>query len=169
VTGLAAFSLTGSRIVVTGAESGLGLAIATACVDAGADVIGADVAVDMNVDAGDGPPTPGSFRRMHVDLCNRESVAGLVERAVDTLGGVDACVNCAGIGGRAPAVAYPDEQWDRVIATNLTGSFAMARAVGVRTCWRRDQGPSSTSHPSAASWGTPAASGTRPARARSCR
>jgi NAD(P)-dependent dehydrogenase (short-subunit alcohol dehydrogenase family) len=67
---------------------------------------------------------------MHVDLCDRESVAGLVDRAVAALGGIDACVNCAGIGGRAPAVSYPDEQWDRVIATNLTGSFAMARGVG---------------------------------------
>lgn len=125
MTGLPAFSLTGLRIVVTGAESGLGLAIATAFVEAGAEVIGAD----LSVDSGD-TSTARPFRRMHLDLCDRASVTDLVDRAVDALGGIDACVNCAGIGGRSPAAAYPDEVWDRVIATNLTGSFAMARAVG---------------------------------------
>jgi NAD(P)-dependent dehydrogenase (short-subunit alcohol dehydrogenase family) len=39
-------------------------------------------------------------------------------------------VNCAGIGGRWPAADYPDDLWDRVLATNLTGSFAVARLVG---------------------------------------
>ncbi len=126
MNGLSAFSLTGSRVVVTGAESGLGLAIATACAEAGADVIGADIGVAPV----DESSTAGPFRRMHVDLCDRESIAALVDRAVAALGGIDVCVNCAGIGGRSPAVSYPDEQWDRVIATNLTGSFAMARAVG---------------------------------------
>ena len=46
------------------------------------------------------------------------------------LGGLDVCVNCAGIGGRSPAVDYPDDLWDRVLATNLTGSFTVAKLVG---------------------------------------
>ena len=48
----------------------------------------------------------------------------------DVLGGIDTCVNCAGIGGRSPAVDYPDDLWDRVLATNLTGSFTVAKLVG---------------------------------------
>ena len=46
------------------------------------------------------------------------------------LGGVDVCVNCAGIGGRSPAVDYPDDLWDRLLATNLTGSFTVTKLIG---------------------------------------
>ena len=68
--------------------------------------------------------------RLRFDLCDRDDIARVVERAVDVLGGVDACVNCAGIGGRSPAVDYPDDLWDRLLATNLTGSFTVAKLVG---------------------------------------
>lgn len=126
VTTLSAFSLSGLRAIVTGAESGLGLAIATAFADVGAHVVGADIGVT----ASEASSPQASFRRLYVDLCDRESIVEVVDATVRELGGIDVCVNCAGIGGRAPAVSYPDEQWDRVIATNLTGSFAMAKHVG---------------------------------------
>lgn len=123
----AAFSLAGRTALVTGAESGLGRAIATAFVDAGARVAGADLGVPPDES---GSVSPGGVTRLHVDVADRDGVAGCVVAAIEALGGIDVCVNCAGVGGRAPATDYPDELWDRVMAINLTGSFAMARSVG---------------------------------------
>lgn len=123
----AAFSLAGRRAFVTGSESGLGSAIAAAFVAAGADVVGADISVD-----GDkaGSRSAKGHTRLWVDVSDRDSVAATVDAAIELLGGIDICVNCAGIGGRSPAVTYPDELWDRVMSTNLTGSFTVAKLVG---------------------------------------
>lgn len=125
---LAALGLVGKRAIVTGSESGLGRAIAAAFVSAGANVVGADITVERgsNVAASE-----AGHHRVHLDLQNRESVRETVAKSVDLLGGLDICVNCAGIGGRSPADSYPDDLWDRVIATNLTGTFAMCREVAI--------------------------------------
>lgn len=122
-----AFSLDGRRALVTGAESGLGSAIAAAFIAAGADVVGADIAVD---DDEAGSRSPEGHTRLRMDVSDRADVAATVSAAIEVLGGIDICVNCAGIGGRSPAVEYPDDLWDRVMATNLTGSFAVAKVVG---------------------------------------
>ena len=124
---LEAFSLDGRRAFVTGSESGLGRAIAAAFVEAGADVVGADISVDPDES---GSRSPEGHVRLRLDLCDRDDIARVVDRALGVLGGIDTCVNCAGIGGRSPAVDYPDDLWDRVLATNLTGSFTVAKLVG---------------------------------------
>lgn len=127
MTALPSFSLAGRRAIVTGSESGLGSAIAAAFVAAGADVVGADISVEA---AEDGMRADAGHVQLRLDLCDRDDIAVVVERAVEELGGVDVCVNCAGIGGRSSAISYADDLWDRVLATNLTGSFAMAKLVG---------------------------------------
>jgi NAD(P)-dependent dehydrogenase (short-subunit alcohol dehydrogenase family) len=121
------FSLGGRRALVTGSESGLGAAIAEAFVDAGAAVVGADIAVGTE---DSGTQSPGGHTRLRMDVADTAAAASAVDEAIDRLGGIDVCVNCAGIGGRSPAVDYPDELWERVLTTNLTGSFAVARRVG---------------------------------------
>ena len=123
-----AFGLKGKRAIVTGSESGLGRAIAAHFVSAGAEVVGADIAIDKVKPVA---TSEAGHHLVHLDLSDRESVRQAVAVAVDLLGGLDVCVNCAGIGGRSPADSYPDELWDRVIATNLTGTFAMCREVAV--------------------------------------
>lgn len=122
-----AFSLEGRRALITGSESGLGSAISSAFVAAGAAVVGADIAC-AEVDAG--TRSPNGHRRLRMDVSDRASVAATVDNAVEMLGGLDVCVNCAGIGGRSPAVDYPDDLWDQVLATNLTGSFTVSKLVG---------------------------------------
>ena len=122
----APFSLAGRRALITGSESGLGRAIAAGFVEAGAEVVGADISVPL-LEAGS---SVDGVHRLRLDLCDRADVATTVERAVSVLGTIDVCVNCAGIGGRSSATDYPDELWDRVLATNLTGSFTVARLVG---------------------------------------
>ena len=130
----AAFSLDGRRAFVTGSESGLGSAIAAALVAAGADVVGADIVVDVDEA---GSRSPEGHTRLRMDVSDRDDVAAAVGAATEMLGGIDICVNCAGIGGRSPAVEYPDELWDRVMATNLTGSFTVAKLVGEHMVARR--------------------------------
>lgn len=125
---LGAYGLVGKRVIVTGSESGLGRAIAAAFVATGANVVGADISIEMGSNI---VPNEARYRRVHLDLQNRESVRRTVAKSVDLLGGLDICVNCAGIGGRSPADSYPDDLWDRVIATNLTGTFAMCREVAI--------------------------------------
>lgn len=126
MTGL--FSLEGRVAVVTGAASGLGQAIAVGLVAAGArvgcldrdDAPNRDTAASM----GDGAVAYA------VDVTDREAVETAVDGVCAELGSLDVAVNCAGIGGRSPAVDYPDELWDRVLAVNLTGTFNVCRAVG---------------------------------------
>lgn len=125
---LGTFGLVGKRAIVTGSESGLGRAIAAAFVSAGANVVGADITVERGSNVA---TSEAGHHRVHLDLQNRESVRETVAKSVDLLGGLDICVNCAGIGGRSPADSYPDDLWDRVIATNLTGTFAMCREVAI--------------------------------------
>lgn len=125
---LGAFGLVGRRVIVTGSESGLGRAIASAFVAAGANVVGADISIERGSNMA---PNETGHHRVHLDLQNRESVREAVAKSVDLLGGLEICVNCAGIGGRSPADSYPDDLWDRVIATNLTGTFAMCREVAI--------------------------------------
>jgi len=123
---LAAFTLQGRRAVVTGSESGLGRAIAAAFVASGATVIGADIAIAPTAA---GVMGDAGHYLLPLDLHDRAAIAAAVARSVDLLGGIDVCVNCAGIGGRSPATEYPDDLWDRVMATNVAGTFTMARSV----------------------------------------
>lgn len=123
---LSACSLHGKRAVITGSESGLGRAIAAAFVASGASVVGADISIEPSVAGSVGA---AGHHLLPLDLRDRAATAAVVTRAAELLGGIDVCVNCAGIGGRSPATDYPDDLWDRVMATNVTGTFTMARCV----------------------------------------
>jgi gluconate 5-dehydrogenase len=131
--------LSGVRVVVTGATSGLGAAMADGLLEAGASVAFAsrptprlDEAVAKRRDRGlAAEPLP-------IDVRDPESVHAAAERAVEILGGVDVVVNNAGIGMRTVNPRFFDqpmsffevspEGFADVVATNLTGYFLVARA-----------------------------------------
>jgi len=121
------FSLQGQRALVTGSESGLGSSIVTAFLASGATVVGADINVSVEES---GALSPQGYTRVHLDLADRHSIKLAVETTLRLLGGVDVCINCAGIGGRSPATEYSDDLWDRVLMTNLTGSFTVSKLIG---------------------------------------
>jgi len=123
------FSLSGMSAIVTGSASGLGREIAQSFIEDGAFVIAADRAYAAP-HSQDGSLDPEYSRLVYLDICDEHSVNNAVTEAIEICGVIDICVNCAGIGGRAPAVDYPDETWERVINTNLTGMFRMCRAIG---------------------------------------
>jgi NAD(P)-dependent dehydrogenase (short-subunit alcohol dehydrogenase family) len=122
--------LDGRTYIVTGAASGIGRATASRLLEEGARVVGADIApaVDSPVGVGaDG--SAGRWAFTHVDVTDDGSVADLVRAAVDFSGGVDGLVNAAGVASGGPVHMLPTEEWDRVIAVNLTGTYLTAKHV----------------------------------------
>lgn len=126
------FRLDGKLALVTGCRRGIGLAIAEALAQAGADIIG----VSRTLEGGDseaGRRVRACGRRFHgfrCDLADRGEVKALLERISQELPPVDILVNNAGMILRAPAAEHPDDHWDRVLATNLTAPWILARGIG---------------------------------------
>jgi 2-deoxy-D-gluconate 3-dehydrogenase len=127
------FDLTGKVAAVTGCRRGIGLAIAGGLAAAGADIIGVSAALE---DSGSAVARQverhgRTFRGYRVDLADRAAVQGLADR-LEADGPVDILVNNAGTIRRAPAVEYPDADWDHVLEVDLTAQFRLARDVGRR-------------------------------------
>jgi NAD(P)-dependent dehydrogenase (short-subunit alcohol dehydrogenase family) len=124
------FSLAGRVALVTGAGRGIGRAIAVALGAAGAAVACAARSRDQ-VDSAAAEITAagGRARALRVDVTRPEQIAAGVEEAAAALGPVDVLVNNAGITLDKKTVEVTDEDWDAVLATNLTAMFRCARAV----------------------------------------
>ncbi|WP_349897522.1 SDR family oxidoreductase [Parafrigoribacterium soli] len=123
------FDLSGTTAVVTGARRGIGMAMAIALAEAGADIIGVSATLPAAGSAV-GAAVEGlgrSFTARAVDFSNREAVVALGDELRDMA--VDILVNNAGTIERTPAVEHPLEMWDRVLEVNLTSQFILTQAV----------------------------------------
>jgi 3-oxoacyl-[acyl-carrier protein] reductase len=131
------FDLTGKTALVTGASSGLGLAIARTLHQAGATVgLSGTRREALETLAGE------LKERAHILPCNlsdRADTDKLVPAAEVALGGVDILVNNAGITRDMLFMRMKDEDWDAVLAVNLTAAFRLSRAV-VRGMMRKRYG-----------------------------
>jgi len=130
--------LAGQKALVTGANSGIGRAIALALAEAGADVLinwFADEAAteDVTKQIGAQGVRGLSYR---ADVSREAEVAAMFSFAKKELGTVDIVVNNAGMQQDAPFDEMTLEQWERVLAVNLTGQFLCAREA-VREFKRR--------------------------------
>lgn len=122
--------LDGKNAAVTGASKGIGLAIAKALLGAGANV--AICARDpRNLDRALSELRSGTGSRKvagrTADIANKEDVAEFFQFVNRELGSLDILVNNAGIGIFRPTAELSLEEWDRVIGTNLSGSFYCSR------------------------------------------
>ena len=127
----AGFDLTGRVVVVTGGGGGLGSAMARGIAGAGgavavadSDLAGAErVAAELVV---------GGARAVAVgvDVTDRASVATMVETVTGRLGAIDGLVNSHGVTRRGAAADYKLEDWEWILAVNLTGTFLSCQAVG---------------------------------------
>lgn len=118
--------LAGQIALVTGAASGIGAATALALAARGAHVVCADRA-SSSATLGQVREFGGQGSEVRFDLSDRASVIRAVAQAA-AAGRIDILVAAAGLGFSGPLLAS-DEDWDRVIATNLTGTYATFRAA----------------------------------------
>jgi 3-oxoacyl-[acyl-carrier protein] reductase len=121
------FDLTGRNALVTGASGGIGGAIARALHGQGAAVALSGTRVEpleaLAAELGE---------RVHVCPCNlsdTEAVAALPKQASEAMGGLDILVNNAGMTRDNLFMRMSDEEWDQVIAVNLSAVFRLSRAV----------------------------------------
>jgi NAD(P)-dependent dehydrogenase (short-subunit alcohol dehydrogenase family) len=138
MTGASLFDLTGKVALVTGASKGLGSAIAVGLAKAGARL--ALCARSENGLAGTRAAVEaagGEARTFEMDVLSRASVRDAVAAAVAAFGRIDILVNNAGVNVRKPALELDEEEWDRVVDTNLKGYFLVAQAVGAHMVARR--------------------------------
>ncbi len=124
------FDLTGRVAIVTGGNGGIGLGIAKGLAAAGAQLViaGRDAAKSAAAVA-EIAAAGGTAHAVAADVTQADSCRALVDAAVDRFGRLDILVNNAGIAIRKPPEDYALEDWNRVIATNLTSAFLCAQAA----------------------------------------
>jgi NAD(P)-dependent dehydrogenase (short-subunit alcohol dehydrogenase family) len=124
------FDLTGKTALVTGATRGLGEVAAKALAKAGADVaVCGRSRPDMDRVSADIQALGRQARGYELDVLSKAKVAAGVKQILADFGAVDILFNNAGVNHRVPVLEFPEEEWDRVIATNLKGYFLVAQAV----------------------------------------
>jgi len=124
------FSLAGRSGIVTGASRGIGAALAQAVVEAGAEVVVADIleAQAAETAANLGRIGPGRAIAALVDMRSRDSIQGLADKAVKAFGKIDFLFNNAGTIHRFPSEEFPADVFEEEIKVNLTGPFLLAQA-----------------------------------------
>jgi 3-hydroxybutyrate dehydrogenase len=125
-------SLAGKSAIVTGSTSGIGLGIAQALAQAGADIM-----LNGFGDAKEIERIRGELSAEHkvkvvydgADMSKPDAIAAMVANAAKAFGKVDIVVNNAGIQFVAPIDEFPVAKWDAIIAINLSSAFHTTRAV----------------------------------------
>jgi len=132
VDGRARMAFSGKSVIVTGAASGLGFAIASRFADLGAAVLIADIdqaGVEQACDDLQKRSGDCTIVAIGCDVSNADDVDRMTRRAVDEFGRLDVVVSNAGIGGLVPFMEVSLEHWNRVLAVNLTGVLLCGQAA----------------------------------------
>jgi len=126
-----AFDLTGRVAVVVGGTSGIGRTIALGLADAGADVVATGRRADLVASAADEIEAKGRRSlRVTCDVAASESLMRVREACEEGLGPVDIVVTAAGITKRVPSIEMADADWQRIVETNLSGTFRACKVFG---------------------------------------
>jgi glucose 1-dehydrogenase len=135
--------LAGQRALVTGANSGIGQAVALTLAQAGADVVVNYVVNDEAAEAVTAEAEKSGVRALahKADVSQEDQVQGMFARMIKELGTIDILVSNAGIQRDAPLEEMTLHQWRQVLDVNLTGQFLCAREA-VKEFKRRGVVPS---------------------------
>jgi NAD(P)-dependent dehydrogenase (short-subunit alcohol dehydrogenase family) len=134
----AGLDLTNRTAVVIGATSGIGKAIALGLAEAGADVVptGRREQLAREV-AGEVEAHGRRSLAIGADVSSADSMEQLASAAIEKFGKVDILVNAAGRTVRRPTLDVPDEEWNAIMDTNLTGMLRACRVFGRHMIERR--------------------------------
>jgi NAD(P)-dependent dehydrogenase (short-subunit alcohol dehydrogenase family) len=132
------FDLSGRLAVVVGGTSGIGRAIALGLADAGADVVvtGRREALVAEV-AGEIEARGRRSLRMAADVADAAGLTQVKDACVETFGRLDVMVYAAGTTRRVPTLEMAEEDWDRILDTNLTGMLRACQVFGREMVARR--------------------------------
>lgn len=123
-------SLAAKVAIVTGAAQGVGFGIAQCLARAGANVVAADIEADrLQRCITEIEREGGTAHGIGVDVSNADSVAEMTNSAVERFSRIDILVNNAGVIVVKPLDDQSELDWDRVIDTNLKGTFLCSKAV----------------------------------------
>jgi NAD(P)-dependent dehydrogenase (short-subunit alcohol dehydrogenase family) len=115
--------------LVTGGARGIGLAVAKRFLADGWRVALLDIEGELLERAVAALANPGDTLALHCDVSDAGAVASAMEAVRRRFGRLDALVNNAGIAVFAPLLETPDQDWNRVLAVNLTGPFLCTKAA----------------------------------------
>ncbi len=133
------FDLKGKTALVTGCRRGIGMAMAVALAEAGADIVGvsATLAADGEEVGKQVRATGRNFRAYACDFSDRKSLYRFIEQVNRDVPKIDILINNAGTILRKPAAEHPDEYWDKIIETNLSAQFVLTREIGKQMVARK--------------------------------
>ncbi len=125
------FDLTGRVAIVTGGAAGLGLQMAEALAEMGANIVLCARKKDRCEQAAKDLAELGvKTLALGCDVRNPASIREVVDRSAAEFGQIDILINNAGVSWGAPVEDMPLEAWNKVIETNLTGTFLFCQAAG---------------------------------------
>lgn len=125
------FDLTGKTAVVVGGTSGIGLAIALGLAEQGADVVATSRRQEQVDEAAKQIEARGRRSlRVASDVADRASLQALCNSTISAFGKVDILVNSAGKIKRAPTVDFPEDEWNSIMETNVTGTLRACQIFG---------------------------------------
>ncbi|MEL6963481.1 MAG: glucose 1-dehydrogenase [Pseudomonadota bacterium] len=127
------FDLTGKTALVTGASQGLGARFATVLAERGAKVVLAARQVEkLETLKAEIERSGGVAHAVKLDVSQIDSIGDCFEDTEQTLGPVDILINNAGVAISKPVLEQSENDWDRVIETNLKGAFFVAQTAAKR-------------------------------------
>ena len=126
------FSLEGKTALVTGCKRGIGKGMAVALAEAGADIIGVSISLELSGSdvEKEVQATGQNFTAYQCDFSDRKAVYTFIEKVNADHPQIDILINNAGTILRAPATEHPDEYWDKVIEVNQNAQFILTREFG---------------------------------------
>jgi NAD(P)-dependent dehydrogenase (short-subunit alcohol dehydrogenase family) len=123
--------LSGKTAVVIGGTSGIGRAIAHGLADAGANVVSSSRREsEVEKTATEIEEKGRRTLRITSDVSDKATLQNLLDESVKAFGKVDILVNCAGVTKRTPTLDLPEDEWNWILETNLTGTLRACQVFG---------------------------------------